>query len=199
MRAHDSLCSRTRTTAVKAHLALVAATVLLAACTADVSAPPSPASPSPSATPAVEPSPTASAADLVKLSVGDRTFSAPASWQMVRPRRWTAPVGPILFLSDAPIADPCPVVFLDAGCWKPLEILPANGIVVMFSGAAVLSPPNPSPMPREIEVRDWCKEIGGEREMSTNFPGCTIEACMRGPDMATNESLFVGLVSSVTL
>jgi hypothetical protein len=116
---------------------------------------------------------------------------------VVTPRAWTAPVGPILFLSDAPIADPCPTGSLDADCWKPLATLPPSSIIVTFAGSATLSLPNPSPVPSEIALHDWCRAIGGDREMSTPFPGYVVFACLRGPDTAVNATLFAELVSSL--
>ncbi len=191
---------------MKAPLALVALAVALAACAVTppspspavtASPPRSPASLSPSSVPS--PSPYPVPVDFVEVPFDNGTFMAPASWHVLTPRIWTAPVGPLLFLSDAPIADPCPTEARAAAtdCWKPLATLPPGSILVTFAGSGTLQLANPTPKPSEIAPQDWCAEIGGDHESVTRFPGYVVSACLRGPDTATNQALFAGLVASL--
>ncbi len=80
--------------------------VLIAAC-GPVPGPTASPEPSPTATPSPSPSPTPTVAFEVTHQIGGLSFITPADWQIVVPRRWTEP-GPTLFLSNVPIADPCP-------------------------------------------------------------------------------------------
>jgi hypothetical protein len=180
---------------MKPRLIAAVSLVLLAACTAlPVPTPTRSPAQSPTATPT--PSPTAAAE--VTQHVWGLSFVTPASWHLVEPRVWTYPVGPRLFLSSAAIADPCPSVFLQAQCLKPLAELPPGGILVTFGGSATLNPPNPTPIPIALLAGGLCAEIGGERELRASFPGFGVTACLRGPDLAANDAAFRRLVASIS-
>lgn len=175
---------------MKARCTLILIPILLTACAAP--AQPSASAP-PSSTTGSAPTPSA----VVRSSVGGMSFAIPASWQEVRPRVWTMPVGPRLFLSNAPIIDPCASSFRGDKCWKPLAELPSDGILVTFAGSGTAEISSPSPVPQEIAVSIGCREMGGERELATSFLGFGISACLRGPDLATNEALFDQFLSSM--
>ena len=90
--------------------------------------------------------PTATPVPDITRQFGDLSFVTPADWNIVVAREWSAPIGPRLFLSNAPIADPCAAASLAQECWKPLAELPADGILVTLSGSALLGLPNPTPI-----------------------------------------------------
>jgi hypothetical protein len=149
-------------------------------------------------TPALSPSPTpAPSADAIG-SFGSYTFDMPSTWNVVWPHVWTMPVGPRLFLSDAPIADPCPTAPQPAGCQVPMVQLPENGILVTFGGSALLALPNPSPVPIVRKAGGACLQIGGDEEMGVSFQGFGVSACLRGPSLTANEAAFRRLVASMT-
>ena len=144
------------------------------------------------------PQPTGSApsADRLADTFGNWRFFRPAAWNEIHPHVWTAPTGPRLFLSNASISDPCASA-PQGDCFRPLAELPANGILVTFEGAAVLSPPNPSPNPSAAPAGGTCKKMAGDVQMSVLLPGFGISACLRGPDTSTNEAAFRALVASM--
>jgi hypothetical protein len=114
-------------------------------------------------------------------------------------RTWIG-VEPRLFLSNAPIAHPCPSrpTEVSFDCWKPLDRLPANGVLVAFTSPRGVILPEWSGDVRQSQAALWCEELGGERQLSTVFPMAGITACLRGPDFAVNDSAFRKLVSSYT-
>lgn len=175
---------------MRTRLTLILVPILLAACAA-------PTQPSASAPPSstTESAPTPSA--VVRSSVGGMSFVIPASWQEITPRVWTMPVGPRLFLSNAPIADPCAASWRGEKCWKPLGELPSDGILVTFAGSGTAEISSPSPVPQEIAVSGKCQDMGGERELATSSLGFGVSACLRGPNLAANEALFHQLLSSM--
>jgi hypothetical protein len=135
---------------------------------------------------------------LATRTFGDLSIVMPADWQVVSPKVWTEPVGPRLFLSNAPISDPCPTAFAPGdACQKPLAALPPDGILVTFSGSATLGLSHAHTAVIVFPPTDTCAALGGERELGTGFAGFGVSACLRGPDLATNEALFRGLVASV--
>lgn len=166
-------------------LALVLTPFLLAACATQTS-------PSSTAGFSSPPTPTA----VVRSSYGDISWLMPASWQEVRPRTWTAPVGPLLFLSNARIIDPCPSSFRGTECLKPLLKLPADSILVTFGGSATVGTQNQL-IPHESALHRECQDMGGEREMWTFFRGVGINACLRGPDFTANEAMVQQMMSSM--
>jgi hypothetical protein len=107
-------------------------------------------------------------------------------------------VEPRLFLSNAPIAHPCPTrpTEVTYDCWKPLDRLPANGVLVSFTNPRGVVPPEWSGEVHQSQATLWCEEIWGERQLSTVFPMAGITACLRGPDFAVNEAAFRNLASS---
>ena len=133
---------------------------------------------------------------VVRFSFGEMSWVMPASWQEVTPRSWSAPVGPLLFLSNARIIDPCASSYRGTECWKPVTKLPSGGILVTFAGSATVGTPNLL-VPQVVAVSRICQDMGGEREFVAFFLGAGINACLRGPNFAANESLFQHLVSSV--
>lgn len=135
---------------------------------------------------------------LVTRHLGDLSMVMPADWKVLWPRVWIAPVGPRVFLSNAPIADPCPTAFLNGDeCWKPLTELPPGGILVTVGGSAILGASDSSPVVTSRPVGQVCKALGGEREMGAVFSGFGITACLRGPDLAASEAVVRDLVASI--
>lgn len=128
---------------------------------------------------------------------GNLSFVAPADWAIVAPHVWTAPTGPRLFLSNAPIADPCPTEWVGIQCWLPLTTLPADGILVTFEGSATLGPPNPTPISVARSAEGQCAQIGGDREYGVPFQGFGVDACLRGPDLEANAAAVARLVGSI--
>ena len=168
-------------------LGLILIPFLLTACA--VQAPQSaPVPPNSSSTP--------TPAALIKSSYGNISWVMPASWKKVIPRVWTAPVGPLVFLSNARIIDPCASSFLVTACWKPLTKLPPDGILLTFQGSAGALLPN-SKSPLKVAVRRDCQDMGGELEFMNSFRGVGIDACLRGPDFTANEALFQQMMSSM--
>lgn len=141
--------------------------------------------------------PTPSAPGDVTRTYGDLSFVAPASWSIVAPHIWVAPTGPLLFLSNAPIADPCPTETLGHDCSIPLAQLPTDGILVTFVGSAIPSLPNPTPLPVEAPAAGECARIGGEHEYSVLLQGFGVDACLRGPDFDANSEAYRRLVNSI--
>lgn len=167
--------------------------LLLTACAAPT--PPSaPVPPTSSSRPASPPTPTRAA--VVRSSFGGISWLMPTSWQEVRPRTWTAPVGPLLFLSNAQIIDPCASSYRGTECLKPLTKLPPGGILVTFGGSATVGTQNQL-IPHQSALHRECQDMGGEREMWTFFSGVGINACLRGPNFTANQALFQQLLSSL--
>lgn len=171
----------------KGLLALVLIPFLLTACAAQTtqSAPIPPTSTS-----------TPTRAAVVRSSFGNISWLMPASWQEVRPRTWAAPVGPLLFLSNARIIDPCPSSYRGTECLKPLTKLPPDGILVTFGGSATVGTQDQL-IPHQSALHRECQDMGGEREMWTFFSGVGINACLRGPIFSTNQTLFQQMMSSL--
>lgn len=136
-------------------------------------------------------------AAVVRSSFGDMSWVMPESWQEVTPRTWTAPVGPLLFLSNTRIIDPCASSYRGTDCWKPLTKLPSDGILVTFAGSAIVQIESLTLVFVELAVNRKCQDMGGGREIATFSLGLGIDACLRGPDFAANEALFKQLVSSM--
>jgi hypothetical protein len=132
---------------------------------------------------------------LVTRTFGTLSIVMPANWQVVSPVVWARPVGPFLFLSDTPIADPCPTAFATGDvCWMPLAALPPDGILVTLGGSAFPVPPTPVSV---LPLTDTCRALGGEKQLGAGFTGFGVSACLRGPDLATNEALFRSMVDSI--
>lgn len=171
----------------KGLLALVLIPFLLTACA--VQTPQSaPVPPNSSSTP--------TRVSVVRSSFGDISWLMPASWQEVTPRSWTAPVGPLLFLSNAPIIDPCASSYRGTECLKPLAKLLSGGILVTFGGSATVGTPNQL-IPQDVALLRECQDMGGEREMWGFFHGAGINACLRGPNFTANQALFQQMMSSM--
>lgn len=136
-------------------------------------------------------------AAVVSSSLGNISWLMPGSWQVVRPRTWTAPIGPLLFISNARITDPCASSNRGTDCWKPLTKLPLNGILITFGGSAIVQTDSLTPIFVALAVSRKCQEMGGVREIATFSLGLGIDACLGGPDFAANEALFKQLVSSM--
>jgi hypothetical protein len=148
---------------------------------------------SPAPTPSPSSSPSAVA--LVTRDLGGVSITMPADWQVLSPKVWIMPMGPTLFLSNAPIADPCPTEFAKGdACRKPLVELPPNGIVVTMGGSAV---PGLKYAVIVRRVDQTCSEMGGERELGAAFLGLVASACLRGPDLASSEEMFRQMVASM--
>lgn len=135
-------------------------------------------------------------AAVVSSSLGNISWLMPGSWRVVRPRSWTAPVGPLLFLSNARIIDPCASSYRGTECLKPVTKLPPGGILVTFGGSATVGTQN-QVIPHQSALHQECQDMGGEREMWTFFGGLGINACLRGPNFATNQTLFQRMMSTL--
>lgn len=133
---------------------------------------------------------------VVGSSLGDISWLMPASWNKVIPKIWTAPVGPLLFLSNAQIIDPCASAYRGSECWKPLTKLPVDGILVTFEGSATIQVESLALVFVELAVSRKCQDMGGGREIATYSHGLGIDACLRGPNFAANEAQFKELVST---
>ncbi len=185
-------------------LGLLLLGIVLAACTAvhppTGTAPATPAGPSSSPTSA--PSPTTA-------TVGSMAFLVPPGWHVVRPRSWVAPTGPALFLSNAPIDDPCPTSFRGTACLEPLAQLPPDGILVMFTSAAAaalsvsapslawFAPGSPVPIAVGTSSPDSpCTAMGGEVEAQTILRDFEVTACLRGPGLAAGEAMVQALIDA---
>ena len=178
---------RTNVLLGKRHLALVLVPFLLTACAVQT----------PQSAPVLSnSSPTTTPAAVVESSYGNISWVMPASWKKVIPRVWTAWVGPLVFLSNARIIDPCASSFRVNACRKPLTKLPPDGILLTFQGSAVVLPPN-SKVPVKVAVRRDCQDMGGELEFVNFFHGVVIDVCLRGPDFTANEALFQQMMSSM--
>ena len=152
------------------------------------------------ATAQVSPTTTASPTEpgLVTRDLDGLSLLMPADWKVVRPHVWILPTGAFAFLSNAPISDPCPTTFLtDDACWKPLGSLPADGILVSLVGSALLQRADASPAVIAGPVGQTCAAMSGERELHAQFSVFVVTACLRGPDLATNEAIFRELVLSI--
>ncbi|MGH2511907.1 MAG: hypothetical protein ACRDGQ_04390 [Candidatus Limnocylindrales bacterium] len=181
---------------IAAAVAIVILAILLPRFNAAVPGTSQTTAPSPNPTTS-SPSPSQSLPDEVTHHLGPFSIVTPTSWQLITPYKWTQPVGPVLFVSNAPIADPCPTVNLGARCLAPLSQLPPDGIVVTISGWAIPSLPNPSPIPVDEPVNGACATMRGERELGVRFQGFDVVACLRGPDFAANEAAFDRLIASI--
>jgi hypothetical protein len=171
----------------KRHLVLICMPLLLSACA--VQSPQSASVPPNSLS-------TPTRAAVVRFSFGDMSWVMPASWNKVIPKIWTAPVGPLLFLSNAQIVDPCASTYRGTECWKPLTKLPADGILVTFEGSAIIQVESLALVFVELAVSRNCQDMGGRREIATYSHGLGIDACLRGPDFAANVAKFKELVST---
>jgi len=175
----------------KRHFALALIPLLLTSCA--VQTPQSvPVPPTSSSTPTS----TLAGAAVVRSSFGNISWHMSASWQELRPRTWTAPVGPLVFLSNARITDPCPSSYRGTECLKPLTKLPPNGILITIGGSATVGTKNQM-VPHQSALHRECQDMGGERESWTFFEGFGINACFRGPNFTTNQTLFQQMMSSL--
>lgn len=151
-----------------------------------------------SATPAPTPAPTPTANRLIAMGVAGMLIVVPASWHEFSPKLTVMPFGPFLFVSNVPIADPCPLEFRGRECWKPLAELPPDGILMTFHGSA-FGGIEDSTIVHQLAVSTDCRDIGGEREVDAWIGTFGIVACLRGPDLAASEALTVQLVTSLRL
>lgn len=160
------------------------------------------AAPASAAGPAASPSvpvPTAApSASTMTWNVGGRSVVTPAGWHLAMAHRWTMPVGPMAFLSNAPVVDPCSTELLPgSACWKPLLALPAGGVLVTFSGSAVLTPSDLWGKVSTGAADAICSSLGGETQMGAAFGGFVVRACLRGPDVSAGEDVFRQIVASL--
>ncbi len=120
----------------------------------------------------------------------------PAGWYAIRPHIWTLPVGPQLFASNVPIADPCPVEHLSAdACQRPLAGLPENGILVTLNGSAVLMATKNFGIITTTAASSVCASLGGDVAMWAPVNGGLLSACIRGPDIAEFANAFRQIVA----
>ena len=149
--------------------------------------------PSPSQPPTGAPSP-----GRMTWGLGGLSFTTPAGWHLTTAHRWTMPIGPIAFLSNAPVADPCSTELLQGdACWRPLAALPADGVLVTFSGSATLTTRDMWGKVTTAPPSARCAALGGEEQMGAVFGGFGVAACLRGPDLSAGEDAFRQIVASL--
>jgi hypothetical protein len=194
---------RTRSLRPIGSLALAIAVILVVAVLLprfDAAAPGASQSTAPSpggTTSSPSPLPSPSVADEITIQLGSFSIVAPSNWHLITHTVGALPAGPFLFLSNVPIADPCPTSSRGAQCFEPLAQLPPDGIVVTFDGSATTSLPNPTPIPTAQPVVGACAAMAGERELGVRFQGFGVTGCLRGPDFTANETAFNRLVASI--
>lgn len=143
--------------------------------------------------PTASPSPSSETWGFGRLS-----FTTPPGWSMVMAHRWTMPVGPIAFLANVPVADPCSTELLAGeACWRPVDALPPDGVLVTFSGMATVTPRDLVGKITTGPAEAACASLGGEERMGAPFGGFSVSACLRGPNLAAGEAAFREIVASL--
>jgi hypothetical protein len=123
------------------------------------------------------------------------SFRYPASWHAYH---WQIPaeeVTFVLWLSNAPLRDPCTIrTRTEYKCGEPIGRLPRGGVLVTWSvnhlGGQVtkLSIVRPGYS---------CGEIGGDESMLQTFSsGYVAQACLRGPGLRASERQVRAMIAS---
>ena len=141
--------------------------------------------------PAPSPSPSPTSQAEVVQYLGGLSFVTPADWHLL-PSSFAILPGPVLFVGNATLADPCPTVLVVNGCIR----LGPNQILATFSSVAITGL-NPVRDVTASAPDAQCAEIGGERQLNVRLDSLYLTACLRGPDFDANESAFRRLVASV--
>jgi hypothetical protein len=137
----------------------------------------------------------------------------PAGWQVAHYDVPNSFYQSIAFIGPEPLPDPCTraVNTITCASWPPIR-LPANGVVVGlwsdgFPGWTfdpnVGRPADVGGHPATVEVLpadDACRSIGGDERMVVTIPmpvqwdWWEVDACLRGPDHAANETIVRALL-----
>ena len=147
-----------------------------------------------------------------RLRLRDATFTFPASWQAVREPVWTPSRMAIATIGPGPI--PLCANWSTCGLWPDMR-LPADGVIESVwnrsDGDRTLAVAPGAPMtiggqPAKLAtgpVDAACAAIGGDELMTASLadtPGAQVgvefDACLRGPDLATNEALVGGFLAA---
>jgi hypothetical protein len=144
----------------------------------------------PHPTPSDSGSASATVLGVVSTSSGV-SFNHPADWHVVQPLIAVRP-GPLFFVSNASTQSNCP----SQGVCVPVGQLPANGVLLIVSTSAVLSPGHDAPAV-QIAQSPYCAGLGADRILAARRLGLSITGCFRGPDLATSESAFRAFLESM--
>ena len=102
--------------------------------------------------------------------------------------------GPVFFLTNGSVLSACPA---QGECW-PVDTLPANGVLVVFRGSAlVILPEDRPPGVYAVSAEPECVDRGGDLELAAIRKNLVVAACLRGPDLAALKQAFADLVASV--
>jgi hypothetical protein len=151
---------------------------------------------------------------LAKYSNGFLSFSHPAAWQ-ASPFRWTGELHfqPMLYVSTQPVHDPCRTKGDATVCAWPVHRLQPDGVLITWEnrGAPAWSLDSQPGSVLQVGGRSAkrlatrpgdCSAIGGDLTIEVaiaqpqpdNWTEAT--ACLRGPDLAENESRVDALLAS---
>jgi hypothetical protein len=145
-------------------------------------------------------------------NVGDLSFQHPRAWHETRYAVKSSSSSLLVYLSTAPLHDPCVRRGGMTTCGRPLAKLRPNGVVVSWSAAGFPIGPNirhPNATiggrSAELEItrpgRGPCTGMGQDETVTAviaRFPGNLYEmvACLRGPNLARNEALVRQMLAS---
>jgi hypothetical protein len=134
------------------------------------------------------------------LDVDGLSIDVPPGWQVVRPHVWDPRFGPRAFLSNAPIADPCPTSAADDDtCWRPLSTLPRGGILVTVGTVENPHLPMPTPTTRTLAPDITCAELHGDETLTAVFRPFALNACVSGPALDEAAEIFRKIVDSAVV
>jgi hypothetical protein len=178
---------------------VIGAALALASCTT-TPAPSTTASRASSAPPSFQSTP---AGGLVTDSVGRVSITHPVSWRLaVGPPAVAGGYVPLWYLSTVPLAiKPCPTPDATThefnGCPFPAPSLPVEAVVMTIEpnpGLDAMVPPNVTSEPAD----GACHSAGGERQILSVVGGVVVAACLKGPDLDTEEAQVRASIASIT-
>jgi hypothetical protein len=179
-------------------LGLISASALvLASCTTTLVASPI-RSAVPSATSQAE---AASAAPLVTAPIGPVSITHPASWRLIAgPPPVAFGYVPLAYLSSIPFAvEPCPTPEPSGGwdgCSFPVPSLVPTSVVLTIEPNGGLAAAIPPAVTRQAPD-DGCLAAGGEREVVAVVRTYVVDACLRGPNLDTEEAQVRAAIASI--
>jgi hypothetical protein len=146
-------------------------------------------------------------------NVGSLSFLHPRTWHETRYAVRSSFSDLIVYLSTAPLHDPCVTTGETTTCGRPLAKLSPGGVVVSWNniGFPHVGPEIPHPnttiggQPADLEVTrpgsGMCTGLSQDETVTADIArphGNHYEmvACLRGPDLARNETLVRSMLAS---
>lgn len=167
-----------------------------------------------------------SAAGVVTDAVDGISFARPASWTRWVPNAHDAVMdGPLVYLSTDPLlptcattppASPNPADARGLACDWPLKELAPNGVLVIWYTTRILAPLPSAGDAVEVNGATGrlqtrrpgsCSAVGANETLEVFVPlglreprsNIAVDACLRGPDLATSEAQVRAMLASATV